>query len=73
MQNDLIMRKEGNASEDYRIIQKIGEGSFGRVYQAEDIYSKKKVAIKTISIKKFTDDSEIQILSKCNHPHILRI
>lgn len=32
MQNDLIMRKEGNASEDYRIIQKIGEGSFGRVY-----------------------------------------
>ena len=35
--------------EKYKIIKKIGSGSFGRVYKAENILNKEEVAIKEIT------------------------
>ena len=35
----------------FKIIKKIGEGGFGKVYLAEQIFNKKKYAIKTLKCK----------------------
>ena len=62
----------------YKFITNIGQGSYGDVYLAMNIYTKEKVAIKKI-YKTFDDLSEseiineIEILKKLNHPDIVKI
>ena len=48
MTNDNIINKK------YRLIEKIGSGSFGSIYKAENIRTKELVAIKVESIKSET-------------------
>ena len=63
----------------YKVTNKIGEGSYGAVYLAFNIYTKQKVAIKRIvkneenKIDELELINEINILKKLSHPNILKI
>ena len=68
-----------NPEKKYKIIEKIGVGSYGQVYLAENIFTKESIAMK--EIKKSTEDllsdgeimDEINILKNLDHPDIVRI
>ena len=66
-------------SKKYKILSKLGAGSFGMVYLAQNKYTKEKVAMKEIkkSNKDLLSDGqirdEIDILKKLDHPDIVRI
>ena len=63
-----------NPQNRYALYHEIGNGSFGKVYLAEDQINKKKVAIKRIEKKKIVNNTylhkafwkEIEIMKKCN-------
>ena len=63
----------------YKIIKNIGNGSYGSVFLAYNIYTKEKVAIKKIykSSEMLLSDglliNEIEILKSLNHPDIVKI
>ena len=66
-------------SKKYKILSKLGSGSFGNVFLAQNKYTKEKVALK--QIKKANKDllsdgkirDEIDILKNLDHPDIVRI
>ena len=66
-------------SKKYKILDKLGSGSFGKVYLAQNKYTKEKVAMKEIkkSNKDLLSDGEIKdeidILKSLDHPDIVRI
>ena len=69
---------ENTPDKKYKIIKNIGQGSYGDVYLAYNIYTNEKVAIKKLYK---TNDilteseiiNEIEILKKLNHPDIVKI
>ena len=65
--------------DSYKIEETIGEGTYGKVKLATHIKLNEKVAIKFINKKRLTnkgDDerikNEIKIITKLNHPNILK-
>ena len=66
-------------SKKYKILDKLGSGSFGKVYLAQNKFTKEKVAMKEIkkSNKDLLSDGEIKdeidILKSLDHPDIVRI
>lgn len=61
----------------YRILNKLGQGGVGITYQALDLNTNEKVALKVLSLRRMTDwkkmelfEREAQILSQLNHPAI---
>jgi serine/threonine protein kinase len=64
--------------ERYRIIKKIGSGTFGDVFTAEDIVTLETVAIKIIkrqtsSLQSCLKLREIQALIKLEHPNLMAL
>eukprot|EP00929_Paragymnodinium_shiwhaense_P012801 TRINITY_DN12069_c0_g1_i1.p1 TRINITY_DN12069_c0_g1~~TRINITY_DN12069_c0_g1_i1.p1 ORF type:complete len:629 (-),score=137.82 TRINITY_DN12069_c0_g1_i1:130-2016(-) len=62
----------------WREEDKLGEGSFGRVFQGQSIYDRRRtVAVKQISRSTVGDAdqlfAEINILNDLDHPHVLRL
>jgi calcium-dependent protein kinase len=62
----------------YKLISNIGQGSYGNVYLACNVYTNEKVAIKKIykTLDIITESeiiNEIDILKKLNHPDIVKI
>ena len=63
----------------YNITKQIGKGSFAKVYKAYHKDTKELVAIKAVDLKKLNKklleslETEIAILFKINHPHIIRL
>ena len=76
---DIIVKKWGDPLLDYDILEKLGEGTFGKVYKVKNKHNKCIRAMKQInkSFIKTLDDSEvgkeIEILKKLNHPYIIKI
>ena len=66
-------------SKKYKVLSKLGSGSFGKVYLAQNKFTKEKVALKQIkkSNKELLSDGEIkdeiEILKTLEHPDIVRI
>ena len=61
----------------YRVIRKLGEGGFSKVYLVEDQVLKNTWAVKEIGesdqLNYFAVRAEISVLSKVSHPGIVRI
>src|SRR5262245_27445078 len=64
----------------YRIVDKIGQGGMGEVYQAEDLKLGRRVAIKRLPVEDNQDHKakqrfqrEARSASTINHPHIVTI
>jgi serine/threonine protein kinase len=65
---------------EYRIIQKIGAGGMGVVFEAEQPQPRRRVALKVIRESQFADEHrvrlfrrEMQMLARLNHPGIAAI
>lgn len=64
----------------YKLLTTLGNGAFGKVKLAEHVITKNQVAIKIINKGRIRSldmmdkvRREILILSKCRHPHIIRL
>ncbi|KAI4317137.1 hypothetical protein L6164_025035 [Bauhinia variegata] len=64
---------------DYYLKSKMGEGSFSRVWRAEQKLSGEEVAVKQVDLSRLNRrlktslDCEISFLSSVNHPNIVRL
>jgi serine/threonine protein kinase/Flp pilus assembly protein TadD len=64
----------------YRIVQSLGHGGMGEVYEAEDLELKERVALKTLLPAIAADErmiarfkQEIQLARKISHPNVCRV
>lgn len=60
----------------YRLLDKIGEGTYGTVFRAVDAYSGRVVAVKKMRKKVITESvirNEIDLLSKIRHKNVVQI
>ena len=63
----------------YRLVQKIGEGTYGTVYKAVDQRTNTLVALKKVKIRKADDGlpkeflREVESLKYVVHPHVVKI
>ena len=71
----------GRTISHYRIVKKLGEGGMGVVYVAEDTVLGRRVAIKTLTARRLTEEPhfrtrflrEARAISALSHPHIATI
>lgn len=66
-------------AERYQILNNIGQGGAGITYEAQDLQSGERVALKALSLRRMTDwkmmelfEREARVLSQLNHPAIPR-
>jgi serine/threonine protein kinase len=68
-----------NAINKFQIIRSIGKGGFAEIFLVVDQESKEQYALKIIDETKFTGKqavllkNEIRILSRVNHPNIIKL
>ena len=78
-QENLIIIEKGNPSRKYKPIRILGNGSFGSVYEAQNIIFQSKVAMKIIQkdpnneLDEQEIRNEIDILKQLSHPNIVKI
>jgi len=66
--------KEADASADFLLLEKLGEGSFGKVYRAQQHSINRHVAIKVVPVAQDTGEvaREIETLKECDSDNIVR-
>jgi calcium-dependent protein kinase len=76
----LVNKSEGLPTENYQVLKKLGEGSYGIVWRVKHLLTGQERAMKKImkstKTKKETDSeimNEIEILKKLDHPNIVKI
>ena len=72
----------GNKSEDFEILKKLGEGSFGKVFKVRSKINNKVYAMKQINISEIRNKkgerayeltiNETKFLEELSHPHIIK-
>jgi calcium-dependent protein kinase len=80
LQNALIVENKGSIAKFYKIIEKIGSGTFGKVYKVLHTPTNQKRAMKVVKVDtvNYQDDDkrflkEIEMLSQLDHPNIIKI
>ena len=78
--NQLIVENKGSIANHYRVMQKIGSGTFGKVYKVLHTVTNQYRAMKVVKIDtiNYQDDDktflkEIEMLSQLDHPSIIKI
>ena len=68
------LTEETDASADFLLLEKLGEGSFGKVYRAQQHSIKRHVAIKVVPVAQDTGEvaREIETLKECDSDNIVR-
>ena len=75
----VIIKKEGSPLNDYEILSKIGEGTFGKVFKVRNKHDNKIRAMKQISEYNLSERrkkklmEEIEILKNLNHIYIIKL
>ena len=75
----VILKKEGSPLNDYEILSKIGEGTFGKVFKVRNKHDNKIRAMKQISEYNLSERrkkklmEEIEILKNLNHIYIIKL
>ncbi len=78
--SNLVGHNRNDINYSYKFIEKLGEGTFGKVYKAMHHFSNQYRAVKKVN-KKFTQYQdgetnfliEIDILAKLDHPNIIKV
>src|SRR5437870_12229519 len=69
--------RSGEQIDRYHLIRLLGQGHFGDVYLAEDVYRKTQVAIKVLNIRLTPEEIPVFLNEARNvrlkHPHIVPI
>ena len=80
IENELITKKRTFCQNRFEFVEKLGEGSYGKVYKVFDLKTKKIVAIKQIKLHSNNNQGvsqsslrEIAILGQLDHPNIIRM
>ena len=72
-----ILQGEGRFSTNYTKIKELGAGSFAKVYLVQDKKTKDVFACKELTKNKINNleslKEEINIMSKCDHPNIIKL
>jgi len=78
--NQLVVENKGSIANHYRIMQKIGSGTFGKVYKVLHTLTNQYRAMKVVKIDtiNYQDDDktflkEIEMLAQLDHPNIIKI
>ena len=76
---NVIIRKKGDPFDDYEILAKLGEGTYGQVFKVKNKNNDSIRAMKKISkylLNNLNDNEvmkEIEILKNLNHPYIIKL
>jgi len=74
---NFVLKNSGKFNEKYHKIQELGYGGFSKVYRVQNIKTKEVFACKEIVKSHLSDpdkfSKEINILSKCDHPNIIKL
>ena len=74
---NFILRGSGLFNFNYSKIQELGSGGFSKVFRVHNLLTKEVFACKELPIKKIKDKekfkNEINIMSKCDHPNIIKL
>ncbi len=69
----------GTSIGQFELLRVIGEGAFGRVYEARDAEHDRRIALKILQSDRRVDDEmkdyflrEIEVMSGLDHPHIVK-
>jgi calcium-dependent protein kinase len=72
-----ITRTPGSITDKWTKVKDLGSGSYGKVYRVQNKITKEMRACKELSKKKIADldkfNLEISIMSKCDHPSIIKL
>ena len=72
-----ISRAPGNLTDKYEKIKELGSGSYGKVFRIKNKLTDQICACKELAKKKIADidkfNIEISIMSKCDHPSIIKL
>ncbi len=78
--SSLVGENKDKISKSYKILEKIGEGSYGKVYKVIYILTNQLRAmklVKKVSVQYQDDENkflkEIEVLSKLDHPNIIKV
>ena len=75
---NFIKGPEKNLEDNYKILSKIGKGTFGKVYEVKNKKTNQIRAMKTIKKSENNEENEellneIEIMIKLEHPNIIKI
>ena len=74
---NFLLQGSGLFSSKYEKIQLLGSGGFTKVYRVQHLMTKEAFACKELPVKKIKDKekfkNEINIMSKCDHPNIIKL